>query len=193
MDIFQEAGIYVLVDLGDYTTPESTQVLALGDENIGSYWDNDIYSSYTGFINFFANYSNVLGFVVGQSLKDDEDPRILPLEGLPLVKAAIRDTKALITSSAYRRIPVGFIATNDVFNRGLAASYLDCGNIDESVDFWAVKVDWCGTNGQDLISTYEAYGVPVFFGSYNCSNSTSSSEVGKLYSPDMLAVFSGGF
>ena len=98
-----------------------------------------------------------------------------------------------MNSSGYRPIPIGILAANDSFNCGLAASYLNCGNSNETVDFWAIRTTWCGTEGRDLISTYESYGIPVFFGSYDCNTTTDFGEVGLLYRSSMSAVFSGGF
>lgn len=191
MDSFKEHGIYVLMDLGTWTTEDSPQILAIDSLYDYYYWDNDIYTTYKTMVDIFSSYSNLLGFVIGQST--DEYPVGSYILGLPFLKAAVRDIKGYITSRGYRKFPVGYFAANNVNDTDLLASYLNCANTSESVDFWALSVDWCGKDNQNLISTYETYGIPTFFGGYNCSTSTNFSEMGQLYSTSMSAVFSGGF
>jgi hypothetical protein len=126
---------------------------------------------------------------------EDGDPgtHVALTDGLPFVKAATRDINALLNASNYRDIPVGFVGQNYTLSNELCATYLNCGNVSESIDFWALNTNWCGTETQSFVSTYESYGVPVLFGLYDCNSSTSFSEVGALYAPRMTEVFSGGF
>lgn len=191
MKDFRKAGIYIIVELSFYDDSSTTQGLILGETNPS--WDSDLYDIYSATIGSFAKFSNVLGFVIGSD--NGIANRMNLTDGLPFVKAAARDIKALLNSSQYRQIPVGFMGQNDALSNELSASYLNCGDMSESVDFWALEVTWCGTENetQTFVSTYESFGIPVFFGFYDCFSNENYTEIGDLYASQMAEVFSGGF
>lgn len=195
MEAFQNAGIYVLVDLAAWDSPEFPRILLIGSDGSGypqPSWDGDIWAAYTTVVDELAGFSNLLGFVVAESFSMESERDDQFVDGLPLAKAATRDLKAYMTEKTYRNIPIGFLGNNYTSDIDLGASYLKCGNVSESIDFWALSVDWCGND--TLSSTYEDFGLPVFMGLYYCSDEIDSFiEVGELYTAEMTTVFSGGF
>jgi 1,3-beta-glucanosyltransferase GAS1 len=64
MDFFQTAGIYVMVDLSTWDDPNDPQGVFL--DYIMPAWNSDVYSIYSEIVSSFANYTNVLGFVIGE-------------------------------------------------------------------------------------------------------------------------------
>ena len=98
---FQEAGLYILVDLADqngngvYFSPPT--------------WNYDTFSYFIGVIDAFAPYSNILGFLLDYlSLMDLTDTT----PGLPFAKAQFRDLKAYMSDNNYRQIPIGAFYDN---------------------------------------------------------------------------------
>jgi len=205
MQYFQDAGIYVLVSLATYDDSYFPIALFVGSDGTASglglpapSWNGDIWDAYTALIDQFASFSNLLGFIIGESY-NMEFGFVGFADGLPFAKAATRDMKAYMTARGYRKIPIGFLGEDTTMDVDLGASYLNCGNISESVDFWAVDTlgRWCGgpSSTTNLTTTYGNFGIPVLLGLYGCFSTPTDdlTEVGVLYGSKMATIFSGGF
>jgi hypothetical protein len=199
MTYFQNGGIYVLVSLSIWNNAESPSALFIGSNGTKGIpkpsWDGDIWDAYTGLVDELAGFSNLLGFVVGESWSQEYGSATFE-EELPLAKAATRDIKAFMTARRYRNIPIGFFGEDSPIDISLGVSYLNCGNVSESIDFWGLYYSWCGDPGTatNLSSTYGNFGMPIFLGAYACVEEDEDFvEVGQLYTPKMTTVFSGGF
>jgi hypothetical protein len=199
MASFQDAGIYVLINLAVWNNAASPSALFIGyngtEDAPKPFWDGDIWDAFTGLVDELAGFSNLLGFVVGESYSQEFGSARFE-EELPLAKAATRDMKAFMAARGHRNIPIGFLGEDSPTDIGLGVSYLNCGNVSESIDFWAVYYPWCGDPGTatNLSSSYGNFGIPVFLGVYECLDEDEDFvEVGQLYTPPMTSVFSGGF
>ena len=195
MEEFANAGIYVVVDL-------PAPGLTIGNNN--PVWNDALYDRYTQVIDAMHNFTNLLGFVVGDNVvqgigQDDAGPYI---------KAAVRDLKAYIRQKDYRAIPVGYVS--DIIqgsSDGIdpvskdAWQYLNCGNPNETIDFFGGNaVSFCKggsyitsgySNATDELSNYS---IPVFLAGYGCSNGHERDfgEIKPIYSRTMTSVWSGG-
>ena len=55
--------------------------------------------------------------------------------------------KSYIAKQSRRKIPVGYSAADVVQNRVLLANYLNCGDSNERIDFYAFNsYEWCGNS-----------------------------------------------
>ena len=184
MALLARAGIYVMVDL---TAPGYTLDI------LNPVWNNVLYNSYTSVIDTMHNYTNLLGFVLG----DDVVGGINQNDSGPYLKAAVRDMKAYIRQENYRPIPVGYVSDNSL-------SYLNCGDkSDDNIDFWgANNRHWCADfetenaykSYANATSVLSAYPVPVFVAAYSCATPSlrDFSEIDVIYGQMMSPVWSGG-
>lgn len=191
MEALQNAGIYVILDLGEpkvsinRDTPE---------------WSQTVYSRYTAVVDTFAKYTNTLGFFAGNEVSNAPNNT----EASAFVKAAVRDMKAYIKQKKYRPMGVGY-ATNDDETRTNLANYFDCGSPSDAIDFWGYNIySWCGHSSyreshyEERTEEFSSYNVPAFFAEYGCNvvdkviTPRTFEEVGTLYGKDMSKVWSGG-
>ena len=156
MQMLQDAGIYLIADLGEPATS-----INRNDPE----WSTELYDRYTAVVDAFQQYSNVLGFFAGNEVSNDANNTVASA----FVKAAVRDTKAYIARKNYRQIGVGY-ATNDDDTRTELANYFNCGPKEEAIDFWGYNVySWCGkssyTESKYDVRTKEfsTYSVPALF------------------------------
>ncbi|KAH6678554.1 Glucanosyltransferase-domain-containing protein [Halenospora varia] len=186
LEALAAANIYVVVELsfsGDDFTSEYTL----------NAWDLDMFAEFTSTVKSFANHTNVIGFTMGSNVMEIHGSE---QNALPFLKAAMRDMRAYMVVNGYRPIPLGISAPNYSFNSDIAENFLSCGSISESVDFWAVRLDWCDNSYGNLTSTYRSYGIPVIVGENRCSNTLDNNtfpEIATLYGPSLTPIFSGGF
>lgn len=188
MNMFADAGIYVIADLG--SPSESI-------ESNNPAWTTELYERYTSVVDSLANYTNTLGFFAGNEVVTQPNTTF----SAPFVKAAVRDTKAYIKSK-YRPIGVGYAAEDNQYVRDALSAYMNCGsNQDEAVDFYGQNVySWCGDSsftqsGYNVrVENYQNYSVPVFFAEYGCNTAGTRlfTETPVLYGSMMDDVFSGG-
>jgi len=187
MNALAAAGIYVVADLSDP---------GLSIIRNDPAWNTALYARYTGLVDNLSQYNNVLGFFAGNEVSDSTNTTAASA----FVKAAVRDTKAYISSKGYRPMGVGY-ATYDGDIRDQLAQYFNCGPTAESIDFWGYNVySWCGessyTDSQydQRVAFFANYSVPAFFAEYGCNTvePRTWSEVGTLYGSLMTPVFSGG-
>ena len=187
MSLLTNAGIYVILDLGNPTvsinrdTPE---------------WNEEIYVRYASVIDDFSNYTNTLGFFAGNEVSNAPNNTAASA----FVKAAVRDMKAYIVNKKYRSMGIGY-ATDDDDTRTELADYFNCGPAEDSIDFWGYNIySWCGTSSYSG-SQYEArtqefstYNVPAFFAEYGCNKVEPRpfDEVLALFGTNMTKVWSGG-
>lgn len=188
MKTFADAGIYIIADLSE---PE------LSIKRDSPSWDLELYERYTGVVDQFANYSNVLGFFAGNEVTNNKSNT----DASAFVKAAIRDTKKYISDKDYREIPVGYSSNDDEDTRIAIADYFSCGELDERADFFGINnYEWCGDSSfkssgyEDRTKEYKNLTIPVFFSEYGCNakRPRKFTEVGTIFSDDMTDVWSGG-
>lgn len=187
MNALAAAGIYVISDLSDPT-------LAINRDDPS--WDTELYARYTGLVDNLSQYNNVIGFFAGNEVSNSANTTAASA----FVKAAVRDTKAYISSKGYRAMGVGY-ATYDGDIRDQLAQYFNCGATSEAIDFWGYNVySWCGdssyTDSQydQRVAFFANYSVPAFFAEYGCNTvePRTWTEVSALFGPLMTPVFSGG-
>ncbi|CAK7902673.1 pH-responsive protein 2 [[Candida] anglica] len=188
MNLLQDAGIYVIADLSE---PD------LSINRDSPEWNLDLYDRYTSVVDLFHNYTNILGFFAGNEVTNDKTNT----DASAFVKAAVRDTKAYIKAKGYRSIPVGYSANDDTDIRVDLVDYFACGSEEDRADFFGINMyEWCGSSsytlsGYSTISKqYQNAGIPLFFSEYGCNKVTPRQfqEVGTIYGPDMLNIWSGG-
>lgn len=187
MQLLQDAGIYLIADLGEPTTSINRDTPE---------WTLELYARYTSVVDALQQYSNVLGFFAGNEVSNSPNNT----QASAFVKAAVRDMKAYIKQKNYRPIGVGY-ATNDDGIRTNLANYFDCGTPEESLDFWGYNIySWCGDSDLEKSSYLErteefsTYNVPSFFAEYGCNVNQPRifTEVGALFGSKMTPVWSGG-
>ncbi len=188
MQMLQDAGIYVLADLGQPS-------LSINRNNPA--WDEQLYARYTSVVDALHNYTNVLGFFAGNEVSNNATNT----NASAFVKAAVRDMKAYIKRNNYRTIGVGYATNDDPSIRSNLADYFNCGSMDSSIDFWGYNIySWCGDSsyqksGYDKhTEEFSNYSVPVFFAEYGCNKGGPRmfTEVQALYGDQMTPVWSGG-
>ncbi|KAK0392048.1 hypothetical protein NLU13_1546 [Sarocladium strictum] len=191
MKLLQDAGIYVISDLGEPATSINRD---------DPKWDTELFSRYKAVVDELAKYPNVIGFFAGNEVSNNKTNT----DASAYVKAAVRDTKAYIKSKNYRWMGVGYAANDDKDIRAEIADYFNCGKSEDSIDFWGYNIySWCGDSSMqksgydEQIKFFEEYSVPVFFAEYGCNLPNGAAgrifqETAALYNDDMTKVFSGG-
>jgi hypothetical protein len=191
MKLLEDAGIYVISDLGEPQTSINRD---------DPKWDVELFTRYKAVVDELANYSNVIGFFAGNEVSNNKTNT----EASAYVKAAVRDTKAHIKSKGYRWMGVGYAANDDKDIRAEIADYFNCGPEEDAIDFWGYNIySWCGESSMqksgydEQIKFFEEYSVPVFFAEYGCNLPDGAAgrifeETAALYNDQMTEVFSGG-
>lgn len=188
MNLFKDAGIYVIADLAEPT-------LAINSND--PKWDLELYDRYTSVVDMMQKYDNVLGFFAGNEVVFNSTNA----DSAPFVKAAIRDTKSYIKEKGYRDIPVGYSANDDAATRVASADFFTCGDTDIKADFYGINMyEWCGdstfkTSGyQARTEEFSNLTVPIFFSEYGCNEvqPRKFTEIATIFSDEMTDVWSGG-
>lgn len=187
MGMLQDAGIYLVADLGEPRTSINRDQPE---------WNLEIYDRYTSVVDAFQNYTNVLGFFAGNEVSNAPNNT----EASAFVKAAVRDIKKYISDKNYRPIGVGY-ATNDDDTRTNLADYFNCGPASDSIDFWGYNIySWCGDSNikdshyEERTKEFSTYNVPAFFAEYGCNTilPRKFTEVAALFGSQLTPVWSGG-
>ncbi|MCJ1274081.1 1,3-beta-glucanosyltransferase gas1 [Puttea exsequens] len=187
MQLLQDAGIYVVLDLGEPDTSVNRDTPA---------WNQELYDRYATVIDSFANYTNTLGFFAGNEVSNAPNNT----QASAFVKAAVRDMKAYIVSKKYRPLGVGY-ASDDDETRTELANYFNCGPAQNSIDFWGYNIySWCGKSSYSdskydvRTEEFSTYNVPAFFAEYGCNKVEPRpfDEVAYLFGSNMTKVWSGG-
>ncbi|KAI0017848.1 putative beta (1-3) glucanosyltransferase gel3p [Xylariomycetidae sp. FL0641] len=194
MKLLQDAGIYVVSDLGEP---------ALSVNRDSPAWNVELFDRYKGVVDNLGKYDNVIGFFSGNEVTNNATNT----PASAYVKAATRDTKKYIAdkmNDGGRWMGVGYAANDDADIRAEMAQFFNCGDQDQAIDFWGYNIySWCGESsytksGYDVQTEFFSnYSVPVFFAEYGC-NSPGGAEGRKwdeteaIYGDKMTPVFSGG-
>lgn len=188
MQLLTDAGIYVIADLSQPAESINRDSPA---------WNDDLYARYTAVVDEMAQYTNTIGFFAGNEVSNNKTNT----DASAFVKAAVRDMKAYIKQKNYRPMGVGYATNDDSDIRENMADYFDCGNKDDSIDFWGYNIySWCGDSSYQKsgynvrTEEFKNYNVPVFFAEYGCNavQPRKFTEVQALYGPQMSPVWSGG-
>ena len=187
MQAFNSQGIYVWVDL-----PSPTVAINRADPE----WTMDMYSNWTGTVDAFAKYDNLLSFTIGNEVINDEDTTI----AAPYIKAATRDIKAFRDARGYRPIPISYGSADLLSLRLITAEYMACGNGSAKLDIFGLNVfSWCGNSsyyasGYDQLYTeFQDLDIPVLFTETGCNAVTPRdfAEVATMLGSVFPAIFSG--
>ncbi|KAL4964335.1 glycoside hydrolase family 72 protein [Aspergillus stella-maris] len=189
MNLLADAGIYVIADLSD-----PSQSIDRSDPR----WEIALYERYIDVVDAMAGFTNTLGFFAGNEVSNN----VQTTDASAFVKAAVRDIKAYIKAKDYRSgLGVGYATNDDSTIREAMANYFNCGEEDDSIDFWGYNIySWCGDSSysasgyKDRTEEFEDYSVPVFFAEYGCNEVTPRkfTEIEALYGEKMSPVWSGG-
>lgn len=164
MNVFAQAGIYLWVDLDSFKT-----YIKLGTTPS---WTSDKAASYRAVMENFQQFNNTAGFFIGNEVLND----LSDSGSAPYLLSATVDLRSYAKSKGYRRIPIGYSAT-DTGALPMLQDYLVCRpNADERLDFYALNsYRWCGAStfeqsGYDkILNATENYPVPVFFSEIGCN------------------------
>ncbi|KAK2738560.1 1,3-beta-glucanosyltransferase gas1 [Myotisia sp. PD_48] len=188
MELLDKAGIYVVADLSE---PETSIIRS------DPKWNDDLYERYTTVVDELAKYSNVIGFFAGNEVSNN----LTNTDASAFVKAAVRDTKAYIKKKNYRPLGVGYATNDDADIRDDMTNYFNCGNREETIDFWGYNIySWCGDSSytksgfDKVVKDFSDFNVPVFFAEYGCNivRPRMFTEVQAIYGDKMTPVISGG-
>ncbi|KAH9996733.1 carbohydrate-binding module family 43 protein [Xylariaceae sp. FL0662B] len=194
MKMLDDAGIYVIADLGEP---------ALSINRDSPAWNVELFDRYKGVMENLAKYDNTIGFFAGNEVTNNNTNT----GASAFVKAAVRDTKKWIAdnqkNNGGRWMGVGYAANDDAEIRINMAQFFNCGEEDSAIDFWGYNIySWCGKSsfeesGYDAqVKFFSNYSVPVFFAEYGCNSEGAEGrlwdETTALYSDKMTDVFSGG-
>lgn len=190
MSLLADAGIYVISDL---SSPDEAINRA------SPVWDTALYTRYTSVVDAMKGYKNVIGFFGGNEVTNNASNT----DASAFVKAAVRDTKAYINSTADRWMGVGYAANDDSTIRDNMAHYFNCGDQESAIDFWGYNIyEWCGDSTfeksgySEVVDFFSNFSVPVFFSEYGCNSDGAAArtfqETTELYSDDMTSVIAGG-
>jgi len=196
--IYNAAGIYMVLDVNS-PLPNGS----IDEDNPGNSY-NPVYLNRTfAIVDNFRNYPNTLAFFSANELihKDTsfkQDP--------PYIRAVTRDLHQYMRARGGRVVPVGYSAADVREVLADTLSYVSCSiqgeaNDESKSDFIGVNgYSWCGATdwhtGQydQLASIFGSSSIPVFFSEYGCNQVTprSFNEVGTIYNPQQMPMFSGG-
>lgn len=120
----------------------------------------------------------------------------------PFLLAAAVDLKAYIAAKGYRKIPIGYSATDTGALRPMLQNYLVCrSNPTERLDFYALNsYEWCGTSPTFETSGYislqadaDNYPVPIFFSEDGCNTvpPRTFNDQNAIFGPNMSETWSG--
>ncbi|KAF2742378.1 glycoside hydrolase family 72 protein [Sporormia fimetaria CBS 119925] len=163
MKAFEDAGIYVWLDLDTF----NTQI-----EQRDPHWNQTQVDAFARVMDAFHQYDNIGGFWVGNEVITMENGTV----AAPYVKAAARDMKAYRDSKNYRKIPIGYSAADIAYNRPMLQNYFACGdNASEALDFFALNTySWCGDSsykrsGYDQrVEEAKVLQIPIFISETGC-------------------------
>lgn len=192
MQLLQEAGIYVVADLGEPS-------LSINRDE--PQWNVALFDRYRRVVDSLSPHSNVIGYFAGNEVTNAKNNTAASA----YVKAAIRDTKQYIKEKHNSRwIGVGYATNDDEDIRKELSNYFNCAQTEEAADFWGYNIySWCGDSSMQIsgydkqIEFFQNYSIPVFFAEYGCNEGGGAetrifTDTEALYSKEMTAVFSGG-
>ncbi|EEA27055.1 hypothetical protein TMatcc_004666 [Talaromyces marneffei ATCC 18224] len=188
MSAFEEAGIYLFVDLETFNS---------SIDQSAPHWNSTMLNAYTKVLDTFHHYDNLAGVFVGNEVLTMTNGS----RAAPYVKAAARDVKAYRDSKGYRKIPVGYAAADIADLRPMLQDYLACStNSSENLDFFSLNAyEWCGHNTftgsgySALQKNATGYSVPIFFSETGCNTvpPRTFEDQSSILGNDMAGTWSG--
>ena len=120
----------------------------------------------------------------------------------PLLLSAAVDLKSYRDAKGYRKIPIGYSATDTAVLRPMLQNYLVCRpNATERLDFYALNsYEWCGSTPTYESSGYASlqaeannYPVPIFFSEDGCNTVPPRTfyDQAAIFGPEMVNTWSG--
>ncbi|KAJ4518998.1 hypothetical protein HRR86_003306 [Exophiala dermatitidis] len=190
MNAFAAVGIYVFVDMDSFKT-----YIRL---NSGAAWTQNKSESYRAVLDNFQQYDNTAGLFVGNEVLNTLDDA----GSAPYLLSAAVDLKSYRDAKGYRKIPIGYSATDTAVLRPMLQNYLVCRpNVTERLDFYALNsYEWCGSTPTYNTSGYSAlqadaenYPVPIFFSEDGCNTvpPRTFDDQAAIFGPDMVNTWSG--
>jgi hypothetical protein len=195
MSTFSNGGIYTIIDL---SLPVNGSI-----DRTSPSWSTNLLDLYTGTIDAFSKYDNVLAYNVGNEVSIASNGSDSDVAAY--VKAAARDTKAYLASKS-SSVLVGYAsidAPSDV--RTPLASYLACdpsntGSGSTAIDLYGLNnYEWCGasTFQESYAGTnadFAGLNVVAYFSEFGCITSPPRlwTEAAALFSANMSDIWSGG-
>ncbi|KAH8801744.1 Glucanosyltransferase, partial [Xylogone sp. PMI_703] len=187
MSIFEDAGIYIWLDLDTFTT----QI-----EQTGPQWTKEQFYAFATVMDIFSSYSNLAGFWIGNEVITSNTGS----PAAPYIKAAVTDIKAYMAAKKYRTFPIGYSAADIAELRPALQNYLVCGGEETAIDFYGINsYEWCGdssyeTSGYANLEAQAAnYSVPIFFSETGCivARPRLFTDQAAIFGPNMVDTFSG--
>ncbi|KAI0013200.1 glycoside hydrolase family 72 protein [Xylariaceae sp. FL0662B] len=188
MSAFADAGIYTMIDMDSF----ATYILPNNP-----WWNQTQFDAYAKVMDAFHKYDNLLGLFVGNEIIAMNNQSL----AAPYIKASARDLKAYRDSKGYRKIPVGYSATDIAELRPMIQDYLTCGgNASENVDFYGLNsYQWCDptdyqTSGySNLQEMAKDFPVPIFFSETGCNKPGPRlfEDQASIFGPNMVNDWSG--
>lgn len=120
----------------------------------------------------------------------------------PFLLSAAVDLKAYIKAKGYRKIPIGYSATDTGALRPMLQNYLVCRDDPiERLDFYALNsYEWCGSSPTFETSGYvslqadaDNYPIPIFFSEDGCNTvpPRTFNDQAAIFGPNMTDTWSG--
>ncbi|RYP11976.1 hypothetical protein DL767_011545 [Monosporascus sp. MG133] len=188
MKAFADAGIYAMIDMDTFNS------YILPDE---PYWNQTQLDAYAKVMDAFHEYDNLLGLFVGNEIIAKPHQSL----AAPFIKASCRDMKAYRDAKGYRKIPIGYSATDIAQLRPMLQDYLTCGgNSSVNVDFYGLNsYQWCDpttysvSGYANLQKQVENFPVPIFFSETGCNvpGPRLFEDQAEIFGPNMVKDWSG--
>ncbi|KIW23786.1 hypothetical protein, variant 3 [Cladophialophora immunda] len=129
-------------------------------------------------------------------------PTVADSGAAPYLLSAAADLKSYRDAKGYRKIPIGYSATDTAVLRPMLQDYLVCRpNVTERLDFYALNsYEWCGSTPDFQTSGYiglqalaENYPVPIFFSEDGCNTvpPRTFDDQAAIFGPQMVDTWSG--
>ncbi|KAF9357284.1 1,3-beta-glucanosyltransferase gas1 [Mortierella sp. AD094] len=189
MRLLEDVGMYLVLDLA---VPRHSIIRDSPEYN------TDIWNNVRNTVDAFKDYSNTLGFFIGNEVTNDKKTTAASA----YVKALLRDTKRHLSAVAPRKIPIGYANNDDPSIRLQIQDYFNCGSEEERIDFYGINLyDWCGSEATyensgyaDRTKDIATYSIPVFLSKYGCNlvSPRTFNETKSIFGPDMTEAWSGG-
>ncbi|KAJ4364452.1 hypothetical protein N0V83_009046 [Neocucurbitaria cava] len=162
MQAFADENIYVICDM---STP--TYMIDKNDPK----WTLNLRNQFAKVLDGLHQYDNLFALFAGNEVIVEPNTTV----AAPAVKAVIADMKAYRDLMQYRKIPIGYSATDTRTSTSLQ-DYLDCGNDTIAADFFGLNsYAWCGDSSfvesgySQLYDRAEGYDIPIFLSETGCN------------------------
>jgi 1,3-beta-glucanosyltransferase GAS3 len=192
-----QAGMYMMLDVNSPLAGESLHATEPWTTYTPDYLNRTF-----AIVEAFKGYPNTLAFFAGNEvIQEPSTVKFAP----PYVRAVTRDLKQYVAAHCDRKIPVGYSAADvrsvlfDSWNYFRCAESGDSNDMSMADLFALNSYSWCGdssftTSGYDtLVAGFTGTNVPVFYSEFGCNKPAPRvfTEIGTIYSDQMMGVFSG--